>query len=254
MRLQGLDDVADRIVEIDALGERQVLAHLHPRQRQQVVDQPGHALGLLAHDLEEALARLRVVLGGALQRLDEAPQRGERGPELVAGVGDEIGAHAGEPVLLAQVAKRDEERRAARPGRSRSSGATVASRRRSTGTRSCSSTQAASPETSAWSTAASSSGSRLMEATWLPRRRAAEQVLGQAIGVHDIAGIVEHDGRLRHGIDHHVPHLVAAQVGLTGSAAAQRACLVVGRPQRGPCGDSDQTERGPRAPTVRQRS
>ena len=106
--------MADRIVEVDALGQRQVLAHLHARQRQQIVDQPRHALGLLAHDLEEALARLRVVLGRPLQRLDEAAQRGQRGPQLVAGVGDEIGAHAREPVLLAQVAERDEERRAAR--------------------------------------------------------------------------------------------------------------------------------------------
>ena len=41
------------------LARRQVHAHLDAAQRQQIVDQPRHALGLARHDVEEALARLR---------------------------------------------------------------------------------------------------------------------------------------------------------------------------------------------------
>ena len=66
---------------------------LDARERQEVVDQPRHAVGLRLHDVEEPLARLRVVAGGTLQRLDEAGQRGERRAQLVARIGDEIGAH-----------------------------------------------------------------------------------------------------------------------------------------------------------------
>ncbi len=63
------------------------------RQRQQIVDQPRHAGRLRMHDAEEALARLGVVLGRPLQRIDEARQRRQRRAQLVAGIGDEIGAH-----------------------------------------------------------------------------------------------------------------------------------------------------------------
>ena len=54
-------------------------------------------VGLLVHDAEEALARLGIVLGRALQRVDEAGQRGERRAQLVAGIGDEVGAHLLDP-------------------------------------------------------------------------------------------------------------------------------------------------------------
>ena len=171
-RLQGLDDVGQhRSLRSTLLGERQVLAHLHARERQQIVDQARHALGLLAHDLEEALARLRVVLGAPCSVSTKPLQRGQRRAQLVAGVGDEIGAHARQPVLLAEVAEGDEQRRAAAgapatgrgarrwpAGAARPARARAARRRRP------------SPRPSAWSTASSSSGSRLMEATWPPRR------------------------------------------------------------------------------------
>ena len=49
--------------------------HFDPRQRQQIVDQPRHARRLLSHDAEETLARLGIVFGRALQRIDEAGQR-----------------------------------------------------------------------------------------------------------------------------------------------------------------------------------
>ena len=52
-----------------------------------------------------------------------------------------------------------------------SSGTTVASRRRSTGTRACSSTARDRRDSSASSTAASSSGARLIDARCPPRRR-----------------------------------------------------------------------------------
>ena len=101
------------------------------------------------------------------------------------------------------------------PDREPSSGATVASNRRSTGTRSCSSTAAVTAVASAWSTASSSSGSRLIGGHVPAAPAGSEQVLGQAIGMHDVAGAVEHDGRLRHGVDHPVPRAViaAGQVG-----------------------------------------
>ena len=44
-------------------------------------------------------------LGGAVQRLDEAEQRGERRAQLVAGVGDEIDAHALDAPRLGQIAQ-----------------------------------------------------------------------------------------------------------------------------------------------------
>ena len=68
-----------------------------PRQRQQIIDQPRHPRRLGMHDAEEALARLDVVPGRSLQRVDEARQRGERRAQFVAGIGDEIGAHFLDP-------------------------------------------------------------------------------------------------------------------------------------------------------------
>ena len=41
------------------------------------------------------------------------PERSERRPQLVARVGDEVGAHLGQAVLLGKIAKRDEEHRRA---------------------------------------------------------------------------------------------------------------------------------------------
>ena len=50
----------------------------------------------------------RVVLGGALQGLDEAAQRGERGAQLVARIGDEIRPHLVDALDLGQVAQEHE--------------------------------------------------------------------------------------------------------------------------------------------------
>ena len=55
-----------------------------------------------------ALARLRVVAGRTAQRLDEALDRGQRRPDLVAGVGDEVRAHPLDHHLLGLLAQRDQ--------------------------------------------------------------------------------------------------------------------------------------------------
>ncbi len=58
------------------------------------------------HDAEKALARLDVVLGRPLQRIDEARQRRQRGAQLMAGIGDEIGAHFLDPAQRRLVVER----------------------------------------------------------------------------------------------------------------------------------------------------
>ena len=55
---------------VDPAGRRDMLVQLDPRQRQQIVDQPRHARGLLAHDAEKALAR-----GGVVARRRPAASR-----------------------------------------------------------------------------------------------------------------------------------------------------------------------------------
>ena len=70
-----------------------MLVELDARQRQKIVDQPAHAPGFHAHDVEEAFARVGIVLGVAAQRVDEAADRGQGRAQFVAGIGDEIGAH-----------------------------------------------------------------------------------------------------------------------------------------------------------------
>ena len=86
---------------------------LDPRQRQQVVDQPRHAPGLLGHDVEEPGSRRSIVPRRALQRFDEAEQRRKRRAQFMAGIGDEIGAHALDAARLSQIVQR--QRNPARP-------------------------------------------------------------------------------------------------------------------------------------------
>ncbi len=70
-----------------------VLVELDARQRQQILDQPRHPRRLSVHDREKPLARLGVVARRAAQSLDKAGQGGERGLQLMARIGDEVGAH-----------------------------------------------------------------------------------------------------------------------------------------------------------------
>ena len=90
---QAVRDLADDRHQVDQRIGPAVRIQLDPRQRQQVVDQPRHAPRLLLHDGEEALPRLGVVARRALQGLDEAGKRRQRRAQLVAGIGDEVGAH-----------------------------------------------------------------------------------------------------------------------------------------------------------------
>src|SRR5690348_6975289 len=83
-RFERVLGVIDNVVQVDEIGGGHMGVHLDPAQGKQRIDQPRHARGLLRHDREEALARARVLLRRALQRLDEAAQGGERGPQLVA--------------------------------------------------------------------------------------------------------------------------------------------------------------------------
>ena len=110
---QHVADMARDLREVDRVGRPLMRVHLDAAQRQEIVDQPPHALGLRAHQIEEPLARHLVVLGRALQRLDEAEQRGERGAQFMAGIGDEIGAHALDLLLARQVAQQDQRGRLA---------------------------------------------------------------------------------------------------------------------------------------------
>ena len=79
---------------------------------QQVVDQAAHAVGLFGHDAEEALARGRIVARRAAQGLDEAADAGDRRLELVARIGDEIGAHALGTAQRRGVVQHDQRQRA----------------------------------------------------------------------------------------------------------------------------------------------
>ena len=89
-----------------------MLVLLDARQHQQVVDQAAHALGLLGHDAEEALARGGIVARRAAQGLDEAGQSRDRRLELVAGIGDEVGAHALGAAQRRRVVQHDQGERA----------------------------------------------------------------------------------------------------------------------------------------------
>ena len=145
-------------------------------------------------------------LAAALQRLDKAAQGGQRRAQLVAGVGDEIGAHAGEPVLLRQVAKGDQQRRI---------GAALSADRG----------VPASPATAAPPARADAARPRATAESRAPRRlppaardrghrrdvpaapAGAEQLLGRAIGVQDLPGAIERHRGFGHRVHHHAPRV-----------------------------------------------
>ena len=123
-RLQAVGDLAHDRHEIDRRVGPLMRAQLDARQRQQIVDQPRHAPGLRLHDAEEAFARRRIVARRALQGLDEAGERGERRAQLVAGIGDEVGAHLLDPPDRREIVHGDDHdagaaarRRQARPAK-----------------------------------------------------------------------------------------------------------------------------------------
>src|SRR5262249_19803472 len=104
--LHGITDLPHHGTEVDRVLRTDVGIELDPRQRQQIVDQPRHAERLLFHDGEKALARGGIIARRPLQRLDEAGERGERRPQFVAGVGDEIGTHLLDPAQRGEIADR----------------------------------------------------------------------------------------------------------------------------------------------------
>ena len=108
---QGLDHLGHDGGKIDVLGRREMGPHLDARQGQEIVDQALHALRLPPHDVEEPLAGLRVVAGRALQGLDEAEQRGQRGAQLMARIGHEIGPHGLQTAGRGEIAKEQDDAR-----------------------------------------------------------------------------------------------------------------------------------------------
>ena len=92
-RLQTVGDLADDGDQIDLLVRPQMRVELDAREREQVVDEAGHAGCLRLHDAQKAFARRGIIARRPLQRLDEAGERGERRAQLMARIGDEIGAH-----------------------------------------------------------------------------------------------------------------------------------------------------------------
>ena len=108
--------MAEQRRERHRLGRRRVLVHLDAREREQVFDQTRHALAVLVHDGEEALARLRIVAGGSLEGLDESHQGGERRADFVAGIGDEIGPHLVGPAHRREVDEGEQHRSTPFPG------------------------------------------------------------------------------------------------------------------------------------------
>ena len=67
-------------------------------------------MGLRLHDDKKALARLRIVASGALQRIDESRQRRQRRAQLVAGIGDEVGAHLLDPPQWREIVERKQKK------------------------------------------------------------------------------------------------------------------------------------------------
>ena len=90
-------------------------AELDPRQLHQIVDRAGGAVRLLEHPVGDPPDRRRVVLVD--QRLGEHRQRADGRLELVADVGDEVGADRVDPAPLADVL--DERERTAVRGSAR---------------------------------------------------------------------------------------------------------------------------------------
>ncbi len=77
------------------------------RQGQQVGDQRRHAVGLLAHQRDDALAFGRVEVEAA-QRLEKAREHGQRRADLVRDVGDEVAPHRLGSLALGQVLRQHE--------------------------------------------------------------------------------------------------------------------------------------------------
>ena len=92
-----LDRRLDRRPEVVRSQVEQDQPRIELGQLEQVLGEPVEPLDLLAARLEELVACLGVVAGPLAQQLVERPERGERGPQLVRDVGQEVAA----PVTVA---------------------------------------------------------------------------------------------------------------------------------------------------------
>ncbi len=104
---------ADDFDDVDLVGRHRVFGQFDPRQRQQIVDQPGHTARLLLHDWQETFLRLGIVRRRSGQRFQETQEDRQRRAQLVAGVGDEVGAQLLRALDLCQVGHRHQRRRVA---------------------------------------------------------------------------------------------------------------------------------------------
>ena len=86
-------DFRDEFREIDRTVGQAVFLGLDPAEGDEILDQPLHPSRLVVHDLQEACAERRVFARFLAERLDIAEDRGERGAQFVAGIGDEIDPH-----------------------------------------------------------------------------------------------------------------------------------------------------------------
>ena len=80
--------------EVDRHGVGLAAAGLEPREVEQAVDHPPEALPVAVHHLELGAPALGVHLGRGAQLGDRAHDQGQRGAELVADVGEEVGLRA----------------------------------------------------------------------------------------------------------------------------------------------------------------
>jgi hypothetical protein len=98
-----IQDLAGNAREVDRRLRREMGAQFDAREREQVIDQACHAQALLTHDRQEAVAGGGIVASRPLQGLDEAEHGRQRRAQFVAGIGDEVDAHALGHALLAQI-------------------------------------------------------------------------------------------------------------------------------------------------------
>ncbi len=199
-------------------------------------------VGLRLHDREEALARGGIVARRPLQRLDEAGERGERRAQLVACIGDEIGAHLLDPAQRRQIVERHQDELAGADRMPSVIGITIASYQRSTGTRMMNSTR---------STLAARAGAadriedfRIAQAERerlaTPQRR--RDGARTRVERHHVAVTIERHHRIgqarQHRLDQRVVGIAGERLGLRRSPRARPKC----RPSRS-------TPRRPPAPS-----
>src|SRR5881398_2036656 len=93
---------------VDRLPAERLSGLLEPRELEEVPDDARHALGLAAH-LRDRRLKIRVERGIVAESLEIARDHGERGAQLVRGVGDEVAPYRLEPHLARHVAYQQQQ-------------------------------------------------------------------------------------------------------------------------------------------------